>query len=194
MKLVFVRHALPERVENATIADPPLAEAGRVQAQRLVRHLRADAIDVIVSSPALRAVQTAEPLAEARELKPLVVEGLAEYDAEETSYVPFDELRALGDERWQRLARGEFHTPHVDPVAFRQRIVEEVERIVEHNPRKNVVITTHAGVINAYIGHVLGQSLPLWFAPGYVSVSRVKAGRDGRRGIESLNEQCRCIE
>lgn len=192
MKFIFVRHALPERAETTMIADPPLTALGRRQAEDLVRRLASDQIDDIVTSPALRAVQTAEPIAKARGLKPLVAEELAEYDAHEASYVPFEDLREVRDERWERLVRGQFHTPHVDPVAFRRRIVQYVESIVERSPGRSVLVTTHTGVINAYLGHVLGQETPLWFPPGYASMSRVKAGRDGRRGIESLNEMCRC--
>jgi probable phosphoglycerate mutase len=45
----------------------------------------------------------------------------------------------------------------------------------------------HGGVINAYIGHLLGLRQDMFFRPAHASVSRVLAG-DGRRVIHTLNE------
>ena len=118
----------------------------------------------------------------------MVDHDLAEFDVDATSYVPFEELRALGDERWQAIARGEFHTPDVDPVAFRRRIVSRIEEIVAAHPGQRLVVFSNAGVICAYTGHILNQTPPLWFGPGYASITRVGAARDGRRGVISLNE------
>ena len=50
------------------------------------------------------------------------------------------------------------------------------------------MLFTHAGACNAYLGHLLGQTRTIWFAPAYCSLSRVGAARDGRRGVVSLNE------
>ena len=104
--------------------------------------------------------------------------------------MPFEELRAIGDPRWEAIARGEFHTPEVDPVAFRKRIVDRIEEIIAAHPGQRLAVFTNTGVICAYTGHILNQpaSAPLWFGPGYASITRVGAARDGRRGIISINE------
>jgi hypothetical protein len=39
-----------------------------------------------------------------------------------------------------------------------------------------------------YAGHVLGIDDPLFFLPGYTSISRVLAASSGERSIASLNE------
>ena len=46
----------------------------------------------------------------------------------------------------------------------------------------------HGGVINLYLGRILGVERHLWFEPGYTSISRVAASRDGHRTIVTLNE------
>ena len=46
----------------------------------------------------------------------------------------------------------------------------------------------HGGVINVALGSVLGIPQPLWFEPGYTSVSRMLASRAGIRSVASLNE------
>ncbi len=191
MELVLVRHALPVRVDataDGRPADPTLAELGHRQARRVLHALELDKVAALYSSPASRARQTALPLADALGLEVRVERGIAEFDADETSYVPVEELRAADDPRWHALVRGDLSQTTVDPVAFRNRVVAAVEGIVARHPGERVVLFTHSGTINAYAGHVLGQPRALWFAPTYASVTRIGAARDGRRGVVSLNE------
>lgn len=191
MELVFVRHALPVRVDRAPDggpADPGLAPAGVAQAERLVAALRDDRPAAVYSSPMRRALETADPLARELGLAPVVAAGLAEFDSEHPSYVPVEELRAAGDPRWHALVAGRLQDSGVDPGQFRRRVVAAVEEIVAAHPGERVVLVSHSGTINAYAGHVLEQSRPMWFAPAYGSVNRLGAARDGRRGVVSLNE------
>ena len=189
MEIVLVRHALPLRAEasaDGCAADPGLAERGHGQAERVVRALSGQQVTAVVSSPMRRARETAAPLAAALGLELQVVDGLAEFDVADPTYVPVEELRAAGDPRWAALVRGDLYSHGVDPVAFRSRVVDAVESIV--SPGGRAVLFSHAGSINAYAGHVLGQDKPLWFAPAYCSLTRIGAARDGRRGMISLNE------
>lgn len=191
MELVLVRHGLPVRIDSTpdgSAADPGLAARGFEQAARVVSALALDAVDVLYSSPARRALETAAPLVSALGLGLVVDEGLAEFDAAHSSYVPVEELRAAGDPRWDRLVAGDLYHPDVDPDAFAARVVAAVERLIAAHPGGRAVVFTHSGVINAYTAHLLGLGRPLWFAPAYASVSRIGAARDGRRGVISLNE------
>lgn len=191
MELVLVRHALPARVDVAPgggAADPGLVALGVDQARRVVRALDGEPVTAIYTSPAARARQTAEPLAEALGLPPVVEPGIAEFDTADPSYVPVEELRAADDPRWHALRRGDLSSTGVDPDAFRAQVVAAVEAVVARHPGGRAVLFTHAGACNAYLGHVLGQDRAIWFAPAYCSLSRVGAARDGRRGVVSLNE------
>ena len=191
MELVLVRHALPVRIDVAPgggPADPGLAERGVEQAARVPEALRAYDITAVYSSPARRALETAAPLVEAVGAALRVEPGITEFDADDPSYVPVEELKASGDPRWERLVRGDLYTAGVDPVAFRARVVEAVERIAAAHPGGRAVLFTHAGACNAYLGEVLGQERPIWYAPAYASLQRVAVARDGRRGVVSVNE------
>ena len=191
MELVLVRHGLPVRIdatEDGSPADPGLAELGHLQAQRVVTALGADEVTHLYSSPAARALQTAQPLVEALGLPLLVEEGLAEFDVAHSTYIPIEELRAAADPRWDALVRGDLLHADVDLVAFRGRVVTAIEAVASRHPGGRAVLFTHAGSINSYTGHVAGQERPLWFAPAYASLTRVGAARDGRRGLVSLNE------
>ena len=190
MDLILVRHALPlrEEVEDGT-ADPGLTPEGVEQAERLAAWLTAEPVDVLAQSPARRAVETAQPFAERAGLVPETVEGLAEYDVGLASYVPLEELKAAGDERWRATQRGELWGD-LDPDEFRDRVVGAVEGLIDAHPGRRVIAVCHGGVINVYTGHILGIERSLWFAAGYTSITRVAASRRGHRNLVSLNEMC----
>src|SRR5215471_13180318 len=67
-----VRHAEKQTEENGK--DVPLSEAGRARAARLAAMLRDLHIAAIYSTDTVRTLSTAEPLARASRLKPLIYE------------------------------------------------------------------------------------------------------------------------
>lgn len=190
MELIFVRHGLPARTQArpGSVADPSLTELGRAQAERLVEALTDVPVHAVVSSTASRAIDTARPLATGRGVDVRTMAGLLEYAAPDTPYIPIHEVKQLGGPEWERIRSGEL-PEFVDTGAFRARVVASVEAVVHDQPgRRTVVVVCHAGVINAYLAHVLGISKGLAFPLDYTSISRVIASRDGLRVVRSVNE------
>jgi probable phosphoglycerate mutase len=196
MELVLVRHAEPHRVdatEHGGPADPPLTDRGRQQAAALAGWLRGDDIAAVLTSPLRHAVETAAPVAATHGHDLEVVDDLAEYDRHSTTYIPIEDLRGTDTPEWHAMRQGQLHeVADGDPAAFRQRVVDGVESIVERHAGQRVVVVTHGGVINAYVGHVLGIDTPLWFEPRYAAITRVAANRHGVRSLVTLNETPRC--
>jgi probable phosphoglycerate mutase len=192
MELLLVRHAEPHRVdagEGAGPADPSLTARGERQAHALADWLRADGVDAVVTSPLRRAVETAAPVAATHGLATEVVDDLAEYDRHAATYIPMEDLRGTDDPQWLAIREGRLHdVVDGDPDAFRRRVVDGIEAIVTAHPGRRVVVVTHGGVVNAYVGHVLGIQRALWFEPRYAAVTRVRASRDGIRSLVTLNE------
>ena len=191
MELLFVRHALPLRVEGFDgPADPELAEAGHHQARHLAEYLAFERIHAVYASPLRRAVQTAEPVAERQAVAITIADGIAEYDREAAEYIPIEELKASGHPGWQDVLQGQVHeSAGVDPHAFRLGVVEAVEAIIAAHPGEKVAAVCHGGVINAYLTHILGIDDPSgFFYPNYTSIHRVAAARSGERGVLSINE------
>lgn len=189
MEFLLVRHALPVA---ATVtdghADPHLTPTGRAQAAALAESGLLGRIDALVTSPSLRTRETAQPIADRYGLTPTVVEDIAEWDWGMPEYLPVEQLKAMGDPRWEAIVRGEPYGD-VDVPAFRKRVVAAFDALATANPGKRVVVATHAGVINVFIAEVLGiGGPPLWFRPDYASLSRVAVARSGRRGVLSVNE------
>jgi broad specificity phosphatase PhoE len=191
VNLVWVRHAEPERIASGTgvPANPSLTPRGHEQAARLAAWLAHEPIDVVVSSPQRRAVETAEPIARAHGLDVEVVDGLVEYDVQSDHYIPIEELRATKDERWLAMVEGRWtEFGGEEPDAFRARIEAATDALVAAHPGQTVVAVCHGGVINVALAAVLGLDRALWFDPPYTSVSRMAAARTGVRSITSLNE------
>ena len=189
MDLLLIRHAEPVRIVDADgPADPHLHERGLQQADRLATWFADEALDAVWSSPMRRARQTAAPLAAAQGLPVLVDEELAEFDAEATSYIPIEELKAEKDERFLAMVEGRLEDFQVDPEAFKAGVVAAIERVIDGHPGKKVAVGCHGGVIYAYVGHILEIPRPLWFEPGYTCINRIAASRGGVRSVVSLNE------
>jgi broad specificity phosphatase PhoE len=189
MDLLLIRHAEPVRVVDADgPADPHLHERGRHQADRLAAWFADEPLDAVWSSPMRRARETAAPLAGAQGLPILIDEELAEFDAEATSYIPMEELKAARDERFLAMVEGRLEDFSVDPEQFKLGVVAAIERVVDANPGRKVAVVCHGGVINAYVGHILEIPRPLWFEPAYTGVNRVAASRAGVRSVVSLND------
>jgi probable phosphoglycerate mutase len=193
MELLFIRHALPLRIEGFDgPADPELSEAGHHQARHLADYLGFERIHAVYASPLRRAVQTAEPVAARQSIEVTVADGIAEYDREATDYVPIEQLKAEGHPGWQDVLAGNAQrTAGVDPHEFRSGVVEAIEAIIEAHPGETVAAVCHGGVINAYVTHILGIADPSgFFYPNYTSIHRIAAARSGERSLLSLNETC----
>jgi probable phosphoglycerate mutase len=190
MELLLVRHAEPERIEDADgPADPPLQERGRRQAEALAAWLVPERLDGVWSSPLRRAMETAAPVAAAHAVDVVIDDELAEFDREATSYIPYEELKATRDERFLAMVEGRLENYDIDPATFQADVVAAIERVIAANPGKVVAVVCHGGVINAYLAHVLGIDKLLFFEPAYTSISRVVAARTGERSVASLNER-----
>ena len=86
MELIIVRHGRPVRIEGADgIADPELAPVGLKQAEAVADCLQALEIDLVVSSPLLRARQTAAPLLKRLSLDAQIIH----FDSKKKKYMHF---------------------------------------------------------------------------------------------------------
>jgi 2,3-bisphosphoglycerate-dependent phosphoglycerate mutase len=193
MELLVIRHAEPVRITaeetGGRPADPELTDRGQLQSRRLAAWLAVEGVDHIVSSPLRRAVDTARPLAAELSIGITIVDGLREYDSNADSYIPIEEMRAEGHERWQAMIEGRWEDFGGEPPdQFRARIVPCLDEIVAAHPGQRVAAVCHGGVINIYLATLLGIDRNLWFDPAYTSISRVHASRSGVRSVSSINE------
>ncbi len=129
-ELLLIRHALPV----SGVQTPGLSEEGVEQALRLGSWLKGEDVDVLVTSPMRRAVETARIVAEqmGRGVD-VTVDDLREWDTDlpPTTYVPVEEMGPL-DPRAVAMAEGRYDdfVLQLDREAFRARGRRRRRRVV----------------------------------------------------------------
>jgi probable phosphoglycerate mutase len=175
MELVLIRHALPVRQvsTDGEPADPPLSELGHRQASALVDWLESETIHRVVSSPLVRAVETARPLAASKGLEIEIEPRIAEYDRDSELYIPLEELKEQDYPSWRAFMQGGYEKDR-DLDEFRREVVAALDEIVGANPGRRVAVFCHGGVI--------------FLDAHYTSMNRFLAASTGERSVKSLNE------
>jgi broad specificity phosphatase PhoE len=198
VQLTFVRHGKQDMPSGAFTpalwADPPLSDLGKRQAAAVGSALATEPVDAVVCSHLQRAVETAREVAKPHGLEPVIYPELREVETyrdvpdgvrleDVLSPVMWQGVR----ERFNRELRWDVSPFSESSAEFRYRVVTVVEGILALHKGSQLAIVCHGGVINAYLGHLLGLGQDMFFRPAHASVSRVLTG-DGRRVIHTLNE------
>lgn len=189
---------MPDPAQSSTREDwidPPLSARGVRQAAAVGAGLEMEAIDAVYTSPLVRAAETARAIASRHGLDVQMLAELREIelfrDLPDGKSLPeaLDPLLLRGvRERFARERRWDVYPYGETGDELRHRVVMAVEGIIATLPAATIVVACHGGVINAYIGSVLGISdEDMWFRPNHASVHRVVAHGD-RRVVRSLNE------
>ena len=190
MELIIVRHGRPNRVENVEgTADPSLTDIGHAQADAVANYLSDLEIDLIVSSPMLRARQTAQPLVEKLGKELIIVDDLIEIDKDSDTYLPMEEVKAKGGDEWQAIV-DDPDSMHgdVDIEAFADRVFAAFEEINTTHPGTTGVAFCHAIVAMSFLQRTLGYEDRYGLRIDYASITRVQASRAGVRSVRSVNE------
>jgi broad specificity phosphatase PhoE len=187
MQVLLIRHALPRRSEHGEGSDPDLSEEGLAQVNRLPEALARFPIARVVSSPQRRAIQTAEPVAAARELSVEIDDRFAEYDRDLPHYIPVEQIRDENPQEWARMAEGRLPSA-VDEDAFRARVRTAVgDLVAAADPEDTVAVFSHGGVINVLLHEILGTARLLAFPVDYASLTRLLYSRSGQATVATVN-------
>ena len=190
MKLVLIRHGRPDEDDTERPHDPPLRADGIQQARAVAAQLAAEGITRVVSSPLLRARQTAQPLAERLGLAIEIVDGWAEADRHLDRYRSTETLRAQGTAEWNRFLSDPVAYLGGDPAQFRGGVVRALAALVGQGDRaQRVAVFTHGLPINVVLSHALELERIIHFAPGYGSLTRLRAVGGEAIGVVSVNER-----
>jgi broad specificity phosphatase PhoE len=173
--------------------DPPLSEEGREQARLLARRLRVMDLEpfVLYSSPLRRARETAETFADEVGADIAPHDDLVEAHIGGWEGKPFEEI-VEADPEIARSIRNQQAIWHRAPGAeqadgFRTRVRSAVESILDDHPDRNPLLFVHGGVINAYVGELLGLGNEMFFLPENTSLNSVEV--DGAiRNVRFLND------
>jgi len=199
MDIVFIRHGQPQwAVDGLSQTDPALTELGHEQAKLAAVRIANDRkpAEELIVSPAIRAQQTAAPIAEATGLAPMTIDDLVEVKmpdwegvTEEKVIEIFKESKDRSpDQWWEGLPGGEsFRTFHNRVTTALDDLL--AERGMTRDPRDpqlwqvdedpgRIVIVAHGGTNSVCLTHLLGVPPAPWewerLVLFHASIARVK--------------------
>jgi probable phosphomutase (TIGR03848 family) len=164
--LLLIRHALTETTGKILYGRAPgigLSAHGREQVEVLVARLSPLPIVAVYSSPLERCLETAEPLARSLGLSVIPREALLEGDVGDWTGRALTDLRRL--KAWRRLlgTPSSFRYPGGESfLDFRNRTVEEADRIAAAHPDDQVAIVSHGDNIRLLVSDYAGAHLDMF--------------------------------
>lgn len=201
VRLYLIRHG--ESASNAARRegkpadfDPPLTDVGWKQAERVGERLAREKVDAVYASPLQRAYNTGNEVAKRLGLTVKVIDDLQEINeplrqAADSGDVELDlppgmshddmKARFEADPIWDNLPGSE-KSEH-----FRKRIVGAIDQIIAECPGQKVAVACHGGVIQSYVGHVLGLRTDFAIYAFNASITSIRAAGD-RRVIWRVND------
>jgi probable phosphoglycerate mutase len=193
--ILLIRHGENEYTRKGKLAGwmpgVHLNETGQAQAQALAERLMKAPLKAIYSSPLERALETARPLAQARNLPIQKCEGIGEVRYGEWTG---RSLKVLARTKlWKVVQRqpSAMEFPGGETIrAVQARAVEAVEGIVKRHPKALVALFSHGDVIKLIAAYYLGMPLDTFqrvaISTGSITVIRVSPGMPM---VMRMNEQ-----
>jgi 2,3-bisphosphoglycerate-dependent phosphoglycerate mutase len=173
-------------------ADPPLSDDGKLQAQAVAAFLADQPPQALFVTPLCRTAQTAEPIAAATGLEPIVISELREVHLGELDGGAFRIALNAGDpivrevftrERWDVIPGAE----RMEDLAERTRA--GIERIVAQVPAgATVAAVVHGGVIGELCRQACASSTFAFVRADNCAITRLIVFPDGRWWLRSYNE------
>ena len=177
--ILLVRHGENDYVKKGKLAGRlpgvHLNEKGVQQAQAVAERLKKAPIKAIYSSPLERAVETAQPLAEALGMEIVQLPGLLETDYGEWQD---QSLKKLSRQKSWKIVQSNpslWRFPGGETFAdCQRRFCAELEQIIKkHEPKDLVVVVAHADPIKLAVAYFIGLPLDnfqrLGVSPGSIT-------------------------
>ena len=159
----FVRHGESEANQGAWLAaqaEARLTPKGMMQAEQSARRLASVAFDAIYSSDLLRAMDTARAHAALHGCDVIPTPFLREFDAGKLTGMRYEDTAAqypaLYPKLWQE-SFGIFCPPGGESLPkAAERLEAFVREVARANEGKTLLFVTHAGILRAFWGRILG--------------------------------------
>ena len=189
--ILLIRHGENDYVKKSRLSGRMpgihLNEKGRAQAQTLAEKLKSAPIKAVYSSPLERAMETAEPLANALGLEVISRPGLIETDIGEWQGKTIKGLSRLKIWRKVLSAPSLMRFPGGESfIETQYRICQEIEWMrTQHEPKVLIACFSHADPIKLAIAYYLGMPLDMFQRLG-VSPASITALHLGEGGSHLL--------
>jgi len=193
--LLLLRHGQTEQSGERRFAgrdDAPLTRDGERQAAAAGRRLARDGVDLIVTSPLLRARRTAEAVAEATGAPLAVEDGFAEADFGQWQGLTFGEARrGWPDAMSAWLASPDAEPPGGESLAtVALRVLAGLGRLLDGHRHRTAVVVSHVTPIKALVCRTLLAPPQAMFRMNLdvASLTRIDWFDDGASVLRSFND------
>jgi broad specificity phosphatase PhoE len=138
-------------------ADPPLNEAGRVQAAELAATLAHEPLAAVYSSPLRRALETAQTVAARHELAPVTLDALREVDVGSWQGLTRADVESRFPEQFGRwLQHGPGWEDGETYEQMSERVLAGLRELAGLHPHERILVVTHGGPIRAALARAEG--------------------------------------
>jgi broad specificity phosphatase PhoE len=196
--IILIRHGESEgNAENRFGGHLPigLSLQGRLEAIETAKALAQEEIHAIYSSDLLRAVETAMPLAELKNIPIIETSAFRERNVGVLQGLLFKEAAEKFPKDYNALLQRDFDYVIHEGESYRQvlkRAAGELERILKIHRGQSVAIFAHTGTIGVMTLYLLGalnglKLKPIWIATANCSITRFSIREDGFIVLKSLN-------
>jgi broad specificity phosphatase PhoE len=187
-RLILVRHAEAEGNDKRLFqgwTDGLLTEKGHMQAKVMADRLQDVDIDLLYSSSLMRTKQTAQYISDAKNLPIIVTDKLREIHGGDWENEPWSVLPEKWPEQYEMWEKA----PHIVQLPngesmpeFYNRLVLEIESILEENEGKNLCIVTHGTAIRALMCFIKGCPLEeiqsiVWYDNTAITIADYENGK-----------------
>ena len=146
----FIRHAEPERSADSIYNDKtyPLSEKGIIDRKLVTNFLQDKNIDLVLSSPFKRAVDTVVDFAERN---CLTIELIEDFRERKISDAWIDDFMAFAERQWTDFS---YKQPEGESLAeVQERNIDAFNNVLTRHAGKNIVIGTHGQALSAIINY-----------------------------------------
>lgn len=189
--VLLIRHGENDFIKQQRLAGRlpgiHLNEKGRAQAAALAGALKTLPIKAIYSSPLERAVETAQPIANALGLRVVKRPGLIETDQGDWEGKHIAKLRRKKEWKLVHSQPSRFRHPGGESMVHQQmRLVEEMEAICKLHADKDLIVCVgHGDPLKLTVAYYIGLPLDN-FQRLHVNTASVTALAIGKNGVKLL--------
>lgn len=189
-KVFLVRHAEPEGHHLRRFHghfDPPLIEEGIRQSRALKKRFQSEEVDLVFTSPLIRAKHTAELAFGDRKIPIIEDRSLIERNFGVLDGKPLEEVKRIhpnAEDIYEGRTRAK--VPGVESLTnVQRRAIRKLKELLDSNPGKNIVIVSHVMWTKSLLCKFLGLPISKMddmgrVATASISVLEVQLYKNGR--------------
>jgi len=176
-------------------ADFPLTKKGEKNSKRNAKTLKDENIDMIFSSPVLRARQTSEIMSKELDIEVFYDERLREIGLGKFDNKPIDEMYKVYPDRESRIKDTEHGVESGEQI--RDRLKDFVDEINKKYSNKNILIVSHGDPLQILYGILSGlelkESLSVWYPQtGSLKIAYSRSFDLHRPFVDEIKLNCKC--